>query len=270
MHALWSRPCAALMLALAGSALAEPVATLLFAQPGATIVADGGASRAAVKGDLLQPGERLVTPAGAISQVLLADGSLIGVRPESELRMDRLQSGADGNTSALSLVQGSVRIIAANLMDSRKSSSVALQSGSASVQIRGGDLESALVKRDAKAAPAGTEAGSYQRLLVGSASLTQGSTTRSLAPGQVSFVAAGSAGIATLPATAQNPFDSGRRTAASSDASRRTTARAPLATPYVLAGGAASRTLKPLPMPVVTPVLVNKPCTRLIGKTCIQ
>jgi hypothetical protein len=258
------------MLVLAGSALAEPAGTLLFAQPGATIVADSGASRAAVKGDLLQPGERLVTPAGAISQVLLADGSLIGVRPESELRMDRPQAGADGHTSALSLVQGSVRIIAANLMDSRKSSSVALQSGSASVQIRGGDLESALVRRDAKAAPTSAEAGSYQRLLVGSASLTQGATTRSLAPGQVSFVAAGSAGIATLPPSAQNPFDSGRRTAALSEASRRTTERTPLAAPHVLAGGAASRTLKSLPMPVLTPVPVNKPCTRLIGKTCIQ
>ncbi len=264
--------CALAALAFANGVAADTAGTLLFAQPGTQIVATSGVARAASKGDTLQTGERLLTPAGAISQVVLPDGSLIGMRPDSELKIDAAPAGSDNKAPVVGLVSGTARVIGADLMDSKKTSNITLQSGSATVKLKGADLESAVVKADGKSVAADGAPGSYQRLLVGTGSVANGNQVAALAPRQVSYVGGGSMAPITLAAPPQNLFADNRgnpAAPATGSTARNPGAATPINTPKLgnLTPPAARAPVVPVP-PVTPPA--PKPCTRFIGKTCIQ
>jgi FecR protein len=185
------------------SALAVPAGKVLFAQPGAEIVNEKGEKRPAKRGDQLESGERLLTPAGAITQVLLPDGSLVGMRPGSELKLELPPQASEKAGQVLSLLQGSLRLIGSDLMDAKKLSALTLQTGNATLRLAGADLESALVKpTDLKTA--GTpEIGSYSRLLTGTGSIGSGALVEPLAPREVSFV--GMANVAPIKVASVSP-----------------------------------------------------------------
>jgi hypothetical protein len=283
-HFLRITCCAFAAMGFAHGVAAQTAGTVLFAQPGTQIVGESGVARAAAKGDVLQTGERLVTPAGSISQVILPDGSLIGLRPESELKITPALAGSGSKAPVVGLINGTARVIGAELMDSKKISNFTLQSGGATVSLKGADLEAAVVRPDARptgaaGAPGAAAApGSYQRLLVGTASVANGNQVTALTPRQVSFVGAGNASPVTLGTPSQNVFAVNR----SSPAQEPGAGAAPgsrgnppgLARPVV-----AMPTMSPMapninnarvPAPVPAPVPVVRPCTRFIGKTCIQ
>jgi hypothetical protein len=269
------------LLGFAQGVTAETAGTVLFAQPGTQIVGESGVARAAVKGDVLQTGERLVTPAGAISQVVLPDGSLIGMRPESELKITPALAGSGSKAPVVGLLSGTARVIGAELMDSKKISNFTLQSGTATVSLKGADLESAVVKPDAKPAAgaggaAGASPGSYQRLLVGTATVaTANNQVAALAPQQVNFVGGANAAPVTLATPAQNVFGGGRTPPGqlTGAATPPTTKGTP---PSLVKPVTPLPPLSPAAPPItavkipVTPPPVAKPCTRFIGKTCVQ
>ncbi len=167
---------------------AAPAGTLLFAQPGSEIVGNNGVVRPAKRGAVLEEGERLRTPVGAISQLLLPDGSLVGMRPGSELKLDLPAAASDRAKQVISLLQGSARVIGSELMDATKPSGFTLQSGLATLRLQGADLESAVVKPDAAKTTGAPTAGSYNRMLVGTGSIGSGTLLEPLAPRQVSYV----------------------------------------------------------------------------------
>jgi hypothetical protein len=169
---------------------AAPAGTLLFAQPGSEIVGNNGVARPAKRGEVLEEGERLRTPVGAISQLLLPDGSLVGMRPGSELKLDLPGNASDRAKQVISLLQGSARVIGSELMDATKPSGFTLQSGLATLRLQGADLESAVVKPDAAKTAGVPNAGSYNRMLIGTGSIGSGTLLEPLAPRQVSFVGA--------------------------------------------------------------------------------
>ena len=266
MKPLWIACYTLTALFFQSGAAAAPAGTLLFAQPGTQIVGTTGTTRAATKGDLLQSGERLLTPPGAISQVLLPDGSLIGMRPESEVRIDLAPAGSDTKPPVVSLVNGTARVISADLLDAKKVPNFTLQSGNATVKLKSADMESTVVKANDKSPSTDGAPGSYQRLLVGSGSVSNANVATALAPRQVSYVGAANTEPVTLAAVPPKLFAPGR-----------------VASPTSVTGGTAPKgadTPRPvvnpprvhIPVPPVLPVTpaVTKPCTRFIGKTCIQ
>ncbi|MEY4737786.1 MAG: FecR protein, partial [Pseudomonadota bacterium] len=174
----------------ATAVFAAPAGTLLFAQPGSEIVGNNGLARPAKRGAILEEGERLRTPVGAISQLLLPDGSLVGMRPGSELKLDFPTNASDKAKQMISLLQGSARVIGSELMDATKPSGFTLQSGLATLRLQGADLESAVVKPDASKTSGAPDAGSYNRMLIGTGSIGSGTMLEPLAPRQVSFVGA--------------------------------------------------------------------------------
>ncbi len=252
--------CALAALGLAQGVAAQPAGTLLFTQPGTLIVGNGGGARPAAKGDVLQTGERLVTPAGAISQVLLPDGSLIGMRPESELKIDAAPAGSDSKAPVVNLVNGTARVIGAELMDTKRASNFTLQSGSATVKLRGADMESAVVKADAKSGMGEAAPGSYQRLLAGTGTVTNGGQMAALAQRQVSYSGGANATPVTVVTPSQNLFASNNRGTTPLRLVNQVTPLRPM-TPTI---PVAQPGTVPFPMPAV------RPCTRFIGKTCIQ
>lgn len=251
MKSLWIASCALTSLGLTHGVGAAPAGTLLFAQPGTQIVGTTGTTRAATKGDLLQSGERLLTPPGAMSQVLLPDGSLIGMRPDSEVRIDLAPAGSDTKPPVISLVSGTARVISADLLDAKKASNFTLQSGNATVRLKAADMESAVITVNDKAPPGASAPGSYQRLVVGAGSVSNANVATALKAGQINFVGAPNTAPVTLAAVSPNLFATGRV------ANSRLVVNAP--------------TVK-VPSPPVVPAApaVTKPCTRFIGKTCIQ
>jgi hypothetical protein len=206
-------------LALAGTALSSsaafsaPAATLLFSQPGTQILDENGLPRPAKRGDVLLTGERLVTPPGAISQLRLPDGSLLGIRPDSELKIDLPPQGSDQAQRIVSLRRGTVRVVGAELMDAKKPSQVTLQAGLATLKLQGADLESALVSPESGQKTGSNPAGSYNRLLVGTGSIGNGALVEPLAQRQVSFV--GVVNVAPLMLTSVSPTLFTARTAVS-------------------------------------------------------
>jgi hypothetical protein len=174
------------------SAWAATGATVLFSQKGAQIFDERGMPRRAIQGDVLETGERLVTPPGAITQIKLPDGSIIGLRPGTEVKIEIPPGAQDRNQRVVFLSQGAARVIGAELMDRNKRSAFTLNTGSATVRLQGADMESAVVKPDAAKTPGATDPGSYNRLLIGTGSIGTGiAAEQALTPRQVSFVGTG-------------------------------------------------------------------------------
>jgi hypothetical protein len=88
----------------------------------------------------------------------------------------------------VSLVRGTARVIGAELMDTNKQSRFTLQSGPATLKLKGADLESALIRPDTTKPSGVSDAGSYNRLLTGSGSIGNGTALETLPIRQVSFV----------------------------------------------------------------------------------
>lgn len=190
-------PLAAALCLLSLGALAAPAGTVLFTQPGSQIVDANGVPRPAQRGDVLQHGDKLRTPTGGISQVRMLDGSILGVRPATELRFD---PPAGNVPTVVSLLQGSVRVIASELMDNKRPSAMTLMSGQATLQLKGADVETTVVNDKQ---PGKTDPGSYSRLITGNASIAKGALVEPLSPRQVSFV--GSANLAPVTLTSVSP-----------------------------------------------------------------
>ena len=254
---------------------AAPAATVLFAQTGSEIIGADGKVRPAVQGDVLATGERLTTRENAISQLLLTDGSLISMRPASEVKIDTPAApslpGATPNSGdtlqMISLVQGAVRVIGSELMDKQKPSSITLQTGQATVRLNAADLESAIVRPDAAKSNVSNEAGSYNRLQVGSGSIQSGAAREALAPRQVSFVGSGSTAPVTVTSVPSKVFASiavPDRVAAAGSAGT-SSARAPssdllppTATRTASVSPATSRLL-PTTLAAINPAVVSPP-----------
>jgi hypothetical protein len=119
------------------------------------------------------------------------------VRPQTELRFDPPAGNAP---TVVSLLQGSVRVIASELMDAKRPSAMTLMSGQATLQLKGGDVETTVVGDKQR----GTmDPGSYSRLITGNASIGKGSLVEPLSPRQVSFV--GSANLAPVTLSSVSP-----------------------------------------------------------------
>lgn len=244
----------ALGLGIGAAALAAPAGTLLFTQPGSSIVDERGATRPAKQGDILQTGERLLTLPGAISQVLLPDGSLVGLRPGSELRFDTPGPNLD-KLALVSLLQGAARVIGSELMHVNKPSAFTFQSGPATLKLQGADLETALIRPDANKPSGGNDPGSYNRLLIGVGSIGTGTQVEPLALRQVSFVSTVNVAPVTLasvspsifaPALALNTSALGAKTLPSADPS-----------PVSGAKLAPSLTTSTLTTPIISSIVVQ-------------
>ena len=164
--------------------------TLLFAQPGVEIIDAAGVKRVAKQGDKLQEGERLLTPPNAIAQIGLADGSLLGLRPGSELKVELPAAASDQAQKVVTLLQGSIRVIGAELMEKATIAPLTLKSGIASMQLRGADIETELVRPEVSPRTDAMAPGTYSKLLVGSGVMKSGDVSTALAPRQVAFLGA--------------------------------------------------------------------------------
>lgn len=86
--------CTLAALGFAHDAAAEAAGTLLFVQPGTHIVSASSVARATKKRICVADQRALADTGGVPSQVLLPDGSPIGLRPDSELNIAAASAGS--------------------------------------------------------------------------------------------------------------------------------------------------------------------------------
>jgi hypothetical protein len=198
----------AFALGLPGVAFAAdvPAGQILFVSGVVKIVDAAGVERLAKKGDKILPDEHMVTAGGAIGQIKMPDGSLIGVRPDSDLKFDKPKAG-DGrgvDERIVFLSKGAVRIV--NVEGGQdKPLPLMLQTPTASIGLRNADNESVVVQsRAAGGATPLADPGTYSRMTIGVGMLKTAAGETPLAPSQTGFAALGSAALPTRIAALPN------------------------------------------------------------------
>lgn len=194
-----------IVLALAAPLPAAANGVLYFVTGPVTIVGADGKARPARKGDQVQERERIVTGTNAMAQLRMEDGSFVGVRPDSEMRVQAFRATGTDAGSVLVLDRGSVRVLNLETDAKARPLPVQLQAGDgAAVTLRGGDLEAgkpggAFVNRlNAGAAVARTNQGNLA-LAVHSVSTV---TPTSIAPASIAALPPVSIAAAGSPARA--------------------------------------------------------------------
>src|SRR5712671_2711118 len=131
------------------------------------IVARDGAQRQAVRAAAFYEGESIVTGPGALGQLRMADGTLMSVRPDTEMKLDSFSFAGekDPNPSfLLSVVKGGFRTIT-GLIGKIKRESYRVATPAATLGIRGTDFE--LVHVQQQLATPTAPAGTYNRVYDG-------------------------------------------------------------------------------------------------------
>lgn len=130
-----------------------------------------GQIRAAVKGGTVDEGDTILTAASASAQLKMADGGIIAVRPETELKVDtyRYAGKEDGNERAvMSLVKGGFRTIT-GLIGRTNKQNYTITTPTAVIGIRGTDHEPIVVPAIAGAGKPSAAPGTYDKVNVGQA-----------------------------------------------------------------------------------------------------
>jgi hypothetical protein len=173
------------MLAIYGvSAFAAgEAAQVIFTNDKLTVIDAKGIERAVKQGDFIQPGERVVTSQGVMGQIRLPDGTLLGARPGTDIKLESFLGAIDKNVLVLN--EGNVRVI--NLESARgpKPLPVDIVSPNSTMRLSAGDGETIHVKLgDSR----NVDPGTYNRLQIGVAALSNPTGNLALSPLQSSFV----------------------------------------------------------------------------------
>jgi hypothetical protein len=154
------------------------------------IVARDGTQRQAARAAAFYEGESIVTGPGALGQLRMADGTLMSVRPDTEMKLDRFAFAGekDPNPSfLLSVVKGGFRTIT-GLIGKIKRESYRVATPAATLGIRGTDFE--LVHVQQQLATPTAPAGTYNRVYDGVTSFQNiAGATLLVSRNQTAFVA---------------------------------------------------------------------------------
>lgn len=139
-------------------------AQVIFTNDKLTVIDARGVERVVRQGDFIQPGERLITPPGVIGQIKLPDGTLLGARPGTDLKLDSIVKSLGKNIVTLN--EGNLRVVNVEPPKGPKPMPVDVVSPISTLQITTGDGEAIHVKPGSKQ---NVEPGTYNRLQQGNA-----------------------------------------------------------------------------------------------------
>ena len=156
------------------------------------LVDQGGRSRPAERTSEMRQGDRIVTGGSGLAQLRMADGALLSVRPNSDVRLDLFvfsEQERSGSASqfAISIIQGGFRTIT-GLIASRNRAGYRVSTPMATIGVRGTDYEVVHLPRQVAEARPGT----YNRVYDGVVSLQNaaGGAALLINRDQTAFVAA--------------------------------------------------------------------------------
>jgi len=207
----WLLPLALALAAPPGAAWAQgrPGVQLLAVVGDVRILGTDGAQRPAERGAELRQGETVVTGQNALAQLRLADGGLLSVRADTELKLDRFAfAGRDDRDAGFlaSLLKGGFRAIT-GLIGQANRDGYRITTPSATIGIRGTDFETLVLT--APRPELQMEAGTFARVHRGEILVRgQDQTTQIVRPDQAAFVGIGPAAaprLVPIPALLRTP-----------------------------------------------------------------
>jgi hypothetical protein len=200
---------AALLLAGPTQAGDETVGHVMFVKGAVKILDATGRARLARQGDALRFGERIETGAESVGQVKLPDGSLVGLRPGTEMAIESVAGNAN-KARLLRLSRGAVRVINRDVSGQHP---LLVETPTAEIRLVNADTE-AIVVDSAEGARQGLPSGTYSRVIAGDGTLRTARGDLSLQRGQAGFAAGGDrppASLSSLPETLQTAMLAGTR-----------------------------------------------------------
>ena len=139
-------------------------AQVIFTNDKLTVIDAKGVERKVSQGEFIQPGERVLTPPGVIGQIKLPDGTLLGARPGTDLKLEAILKSLGKNVVVLN--EGNLRVVNIEPPKGPKPMPMDVVSPVSTMQLASGDGEAIHVKPGGKP---GVEPGTYNRLQMGSA-----------------------------------------------------------------------------------------------------
>jgi hypothetical protein len=139
-------------------------AQVIFTNDKLTVIDAKGIERTVKQGEFIQPGERVLTPPGVIGQIRLPDGTLLGARPGSDIKLEAILRSLGKNVLVLN--EGNVRVINVEPPKGAKPMPMDVVSPISTMHLTGGDGEAIHVKPGSKS---NVESGTYTRLQLGTA-----------------------------------------------------------------------------------------------------
>lgn len=146
-------------------AQSSEAAQVIFTNDRLTVIDAKGVERVAKQGDFIQPGERLITPPGVVGQIRLPDGTLLGARPGSDIKLESIVRSLGKNVLVLN--EGNVRVVNVEPPRGPKPMPADVISPISTLQLTGGDGEAIHVKQGGN--NRNVEPGTYNRLQLGTA-----------------------------------------------------------------------------------------------------
>jgi hypothetical protein len=153
------------------------------------IIAGDRQSRPAVKGAVVRESETIATDPGAVAQVVMTDGGIIAVRPDTLLLVQtfRFQGKEDGTeASTLSLLKGGFRTLT-GFIGRRNRDTYRVLTTTATIGIRGTDHEVHVVAPPQAGETPVAPPGTYNRVNSGETFVTTALGTAFVAANQVGF-----------------------------------------------------------------------------------
>lgn len=166
-----------LLLAVPGQSFAEAEgAQVIFTTSHLVVINAAGVKRHVMQGGFIHAGERAITPPGVSAQIRLPDGTLLGARPGSDIRLDSIVNSLGKNVLVLN--EGNVRVINVATARGPVPMPVDVINANSTLELKSGDGEARNVKTGSQI----SEPGNYNRLQTGVATVRNETGTVTLAP----------------------------------------------------------------------------------------
>lgn len=194
----------ALLCAMPGTVLAD-AGRIQFVSGEAKVIAANGAERIARKGAAIEEGDTIVTAKGSSMQIVMGDGGLLAVRPDTRLRIDafQYQGKNDGSDkSFISLAKGTFRSITGAIGKANKEN-YKISTPGATIGIRGTDHEPMYIPPAMAGETSLGPAGTYDKVNAGETYLQTPEGIRSIGINQIGYVADAHSAPTLLPVIPQ-------------------------------------------------------------------
>lgn len=184
--------CVGVLLAVWGSTALADAGKFQFVYGDVTVTRTDGSRVVPVKGDRLEEGDTIATGVQARTQMVMNDGGLIAMRPDSRMRIEqfRFNGKTDGSEQGVfGLLKGGFRAIT-GLIGKVNKDNYKIRTATATIGIRGTDHEALYIAPPAPGETPIGPPGTYDKVNVGQTYLQTAAGRVELSSNQVGFVPA--------------------------------------------------------------------------------
>jgi hypothetical protein len=201
--ARWQCAIAGALLAMAACpALSQNVAGRFLTVIGDVRVLGAGGDRRPERGQEVREGETILTGAGALTQIRLADGGMLSIRGDTEMKFDRFSHAGENDRESsmfISLLKGGFRSVT-GLIGRLNRDGYRITTPSATIGIRGTDHEPVVVPPPPPGVAPQVAPGTYDRVNSGETLMrNRQGATQTVGPNQVGFVSIDGSSPVLLP-----------------------------------------------------------------------